>query len=122
MNYAETFEEFSSRLGTMDLLLYAGAGLIVYVLFKDKLDPIKSKLLKLFDRVSSKTTASSAGLVNILPTNKVNNDDLFFELVSSWKKTRDLAAQNKCLEAVKVADQMFPYLSPSGCSKDGEVI
>lgn len=120
MNYAESFEQFSSRLSTMDLLLYAGAGLIIYVLFKSKLDPIKDSVIKLFNGLTNKTS-------NILPavTSTVvskPNDDLFFELVSSWKKTRDLAARNNCPEAVKVADQMFPYLSPSGCGKNGEIV
>lgn len=120
MNYAETFEEFSSRLGPMDLLLYAGLGLIIYVLCKDKLDPIKDSLLKLFNKTSS--VASNILPVQSQPIVINNNDDLFFELVTSWKKTRDLAVQNKCSEAVKVADQMFPYLSPNGCSKTGDIV
>ena len=123
MNYAESFEQFSSRLNTMDLVLYAGAGIIVYVLFKDKLDPVKSSLIKLFSNVVNKTSVTASSILPSVPTMVSKpNDDLFFELVSSWKKTRDLAAQNKCVEAVKVADQMFPYLSPSGCVKDGDII
>jgi hypothetical protein len=46
-----------------------------------------------------------------------NKEDLFFQLVASWKQTRDLAVRSGCQEAIKVADQMFPYLSPMGCSK-----
>jgi hypothetical protein len=38
-------------------------------------------------------------------------------LVLAWKQTRDLAAQSKCQKAVEVADQMFPYLSPTVCNK-----
>jgi LytS/YehU family sensor histidine kinase len=123
MNYAESFEQFSTRLGPTDLLLYAGAGIIVYVLFKEKLDPLKSAVLKLFNNVTNKTSSVVSTVVpSIVTAEPVVGDDLFFELVTSWKKTRDLAVQNQCSEAVKVADQMFPYLSPSGCGKDGVVL
>ena len=50
-------------------------------------------------------------------TVKQENKDLFFSLVLAWKQTRDLAAQSKCQKAVEVADQMFPYLSPTVCNK-----
>jgi hypothetical protein len=43
---------------------------------------------------------------------------MFFKLVVSWKQTRDLAVECGCGEAIKVADQMFPYLSPVVCSKE----
>ena len=48
-------------------------------------------------------------------------DDTFFKLVVSWKQTRDLAVQSGCGEAVKVADQMFPFLSPNVCKKEDKV-
>ena len=41
MNYTESFDEFASRLGPTDLALYAGAGLIISILFKDKLSPVQ---------------------------------------------------------------------------------
>jgi hypothetical protein len=44
-------------------------------------------------------------------------DDVFFDLVASWKQTRDLAVKSGCSEAVKVADQMFPHLSPTVCGE-----
>jgi hypothetical protein len=34
------------------------------------------------------------------------------------KKTRDLAVRAECVEAIKVADQMFPYLSPVVCNEE----
>ena len=117
MNYAESFEQFSSRIGPTDLLLYAGAGIIFYVLFQDKLGPVKSFVQKLF----AKGESSAAKVLTLAATKPAVKDDLFFELVSSWKTTRDLAVKNNCPEAVKVADQMFPYLSPSGCGQNGEV-
>ena len=46
---------------------------------------------------------------------------LFFDLVVSWKQTRDLAKLSGCDKAVEVADQMFPYLSPTICSEETDV-
>lgn len=118
MNYAESFEQFATKLSTMDLVLYAGAGIVIYVLFKEKLGPIKDLVNKLYQTVSAKTSDIVPQSIVTMPT--VNKDKIFFELVSSWKKTRDLASQSNCSEAVKVADQMFPFLSPTGCDKSGE--
>ena len=41
MNFTESFQEFSSRVSTTDLALYAGVGLVLWVLFKDKLSPVQ---------------------------------------------------------------------------------
>ena len=46
MNYTETFQEFASKVGPMDLALYAGVGLVLWVLFKDKLSPVQTYQLK----------------------------------------------------------------------------
>ena len=125
MNFTESFQEFSSRLSTMDLALYAGAGLILWVLFKDKLSPVQKIIGGLVDQVK-KTLSNNAGLpvVNVpkvepvvVPATNSGKDDIFFKLVVSWKQTRDLAERSGCAEAVKVADQMFPFLSPNVCSK-----
>jgi hypothetical protein len=134
MNYTETFDQFASKLGPTDLALYAGAGIILWVIFKDKLSPVQvflSNLLK-----NSKVNKPSGDNVvvnsdNIISnifdtTNKIQSNDImdkdvFFDLVVSWKQTRDLAVQSGCSKAVEVADQMFPYLSPSVCSKKEEV-
>jgi hypothetical protein len=122
MNYAETFEEFASKVGPMDLALYAGAGLILWVLFKEKLSPVQvflSGLVDKFKNVSPLKPVSPVAIV--VPTVKpvvTSKEDIFFKLVVSWKQTRDLAAECGCSEAVKVADQMFPYLSPVACTKE----
>jgi hypothetical protein len=122
MNYAETFEEFASKVGPMDLALYAGAGLILWVLFKEKLSPVQvflSGLVDKFKNVSPLKPVSPVAIV--VPTVKpvvTSKEDIFFKLVVSWKQTRDLAAECGCSEAVKVADQMFPYLSPVVCTKE----
>ena len=130
MNFTESFQEFSSKLSTTDLALYAGVGLVLWVLFKDKLSPVQQLLGSLADRV--KGLFSNGGVK--LPTVDVpkvdpvvlpkvagdSKEDTFFKLVVSWKQTRDLADKSGCAEAVKVADQMFPFLSPNVCGKKEE--
>lgn len=113
MNYTESFNDFASRVGPTDLALYAGAALVIYVLFKDKLSPIQSFLVDLFKKVKAKNPVPSVA--------SSPKEDVFFALVNSWKQTRDLAVKSGCEEAVKTADQMFPYLSPSVCSQKDKV-
>jgi hypothetical protein len=124
MNFTENFEQFSSRLTAMDLALYAGVGMVLWVLFKDKLSPVQELILSLFKNVkgSLETKPSSLLVPVTVPvvteTKSVNEQkDTFFKLIVSWKQTRDLAVQSGCPEAVKVADEMFPFLSPSVCEK-----
>jgi hypothetical protein len=124
MNFTQSFEEFSSGLGPMDLALYAGIGIIVWVLFKEQLSPVQKILKDLFNKVK-KNTPSVPSLPNFGKTTKnevVTADDksLFFNLVVSWKQTRDLAEKSGCKKAVEVADQMFPYLSPMVCDQKQE--
>lgn len=111
MNYAETFDQFASKLSPTDLALYAGAALVLWVLFKDRLSPVQSLILSVVNK--AKTLFGNVSL----PTKPKISDDIFFQLVQSWKQTRDLAEKSGCSEAVKVADQMFPYLSPTVCNK-----
>ena len=33
MNFTESFSDFSNKLGPMDLALYAGVGIVLWVLF-----------------------------------------------------------------------------------------
>lgn len=126
MNYTESFDQFATRIGPMDLALYAGAGLIIWVLFKDKLSPVQTFIIGFFNKKqpvvneSSQTVPSSTILDNLFsPPSKVveKSDDVFFNLVASWKQTRDLAVKSGCVKAAEVADEMFPFLSPSVCSK-----
>lgn len=115
MNFTETFSEFSSRLGPTDLALYAGAALVLWVLFQDKLGGVVGKVKEAL----SKLVSNTPGLPQVkLPI--MGNHDKFFDLVSSWKKTRDLAEEVGCPEAIKVADQMFPFLSPKSCQETKE--
>lgn len=122
MNYAETFDQFASQLSTMDLALYAGVGIVLWVLFKDKMSPVQKIVGDLVDKVKGILPNKSGGSAPVVvPSVKpvvVSKEDVFFKLVVSWKQTRDLASECGCVEAVKVADQMFPYLSPVVCSKE----
>lgn len=116
MNLTESFNEFSSRLGPMDLALYAGTGIVLWVLFKDKLRPVQKSVVDFINQFTK--NVPSPDVIKSIEKNtaKVKNPDLFFNLVVSWKQTRDLAVQSGCSKAVEVADQMFPYLSPEVCA------
>jgi len=122
MNYTQSFEEFSSSLGPMDLALYAGAGIILWVLFKDKLSPVQSILMDYFEKIKGvakdKADTITIKVPDAVKSSPKNEQDLFFDLVVSWKQTRDLAVKSGCAKAVKVADEMFPYLSPTVCSEE----
>jgi hypothetical protein len=130
MNFTESFQEFSSKLSTTDLALYAGVGLVLWVLFKDKLSPVQQLLTSVMDRVKGLTSGSGGMKLPtvdvpkfdpvVLPKAIGDKDDVFFKLVVSWKQTRDLAEKSGCAEAVKVADQMFPFLSPNVCATKKE--
>lgn len=121
MNPVETFSEFSQKVTPTDLMLYAGVGLVVWVLFKDKMSPVQSLLASVIDKVkgllSSGPVVSPVVVPNVSVPSVKPQEDVFFKLVVSWKQTRDLALQAGCEEAVKVADQMFPFLSPNVCGK-----
>jgi hypothetical protein len=122
MNYAESFEQFASKVGPMDLALYAGVGIVLWVLFKDKLSPAQQFLGGLVEKLKNVSplkpiTPVAVVVPNVKPV-VTSKEDIFFKLVVSWKQTRDLANECGCTEAVKVADQMFPYLSPVVCTKE----
>lgn len=126
MNYTETFNDFAARVSTLDLALYAGVGLVLWVMFKDKLSPVQKFIADLTSKITNKTGLDSLPKtpnVSVPSTiSEVKKEDVFFKLVASWKQTRDLAVQSNCAEAVKVADQMFPFLSPSVCKDTTEEV
>ena len=117
MNFTESFSEFSSRLKPQDLVLYAGIGIVLWVLFRDKLSPVQKIVGDIINQFTNRTVSGSNPVVNktIVSQPQTSNKDLFFNLVVSWKQTRDLAEKSGCTKAVEVADQMFPYLSPTVC-------
>jgi hypothetical protein len=118
MNFTEALENFTTTSPKLDILLYIGVLLVVYTLFKEKLEPVKNYILQLFNSTKSKTVNAVKDTVSTITTPPKTEDSsaVFFDLIKSWKQTRDLAVKSKCSEAVKVIDQMFPYLSPTVCS------
>ena len=121
MNFTQSFEEFSSKLGPTDLALYAGIGIVLWVLFKDKLSPIQTMILDFVKQFTKKSPTLDVIKTIEKNTESVDNPALFFDLVVSWKQTRDLAEKSGCAKAVEVADQMFPYLSPTICGDNTDV-
>ena len=122
IDYTQSFDEFASSLKPTDLALYAGVAVVLWILFKDKLNPVTAFISGVVEKVKGllDQKKTSSPIVNIPVPNYIkenNKQDVFFDLVVSWKKTRDLAVSAGCDEAVKVADQMFPFLSPNVCNK-----
>jgi len=121
--FTQDFETFARGLSTFDLALYGGLALVLWVLFKDKLNPLKdiinNGVVKLKELLNQKRSTANTTIDIPVPNyiKEKNKQDVFFDLVVSWKKTRDLAVAAGCEEAVNVADQMFPFLSPNVCGK-----
>jgi hypothetical protein len=122
MNYSQSFEEFSKGLTNTDLMVYGGAALILFVLFKDQLTPLKTWVVNLYNNLISKikTDGTVATPTNPVTTTKTNDSD-FLKLIASWKNTRNLAEVMGCVEAVKILDSAFPHLGPHECEKEGNV-
>lgn len=128
MNYSQSFEEFSSSVGPTDLALYAGIGVVLFVLFKDKLSPVQKMIMDLVN--SAKDTVSNMSEPASVVTVKVpmpelpkvgpvkEKEDVFFKLIASWKQTRDLSQKSGCGEATEKLDEIFQYLSPNVCDQE----
>ena len=130
MNYfTENFQDFSARLSRTDLALYAGIGIALWVMFRERMSPVQKLVADVVAKLKSVLNSSNVSkpvvttpVVTATATNvDTEKKDVFFQLVASWKQTRDLAVESGCSQAVKVADQMFPFLSPSVCGKKEEV-
>ena len=104
-------ENFGSSIKTVDIILYAGVAIVIYVLFQEKINT-------LFKHVKDKLKKTQGPNLPNIDTDFFNNndpvthDDIFFELIKSWKQTRDLAEQYGAHKAVNIADEMFPHLVP----------
>lgn len=125
MNYTQSFEEFSTSLGPTDLALYAGIGVVLYVLFKDKLSPVQKMAMDLVSDI--KESFNKPQLPTVTPAQlssvkleSASGSTNFVNLIASWKQTRDLAVKAGCYEAVKSLDDVYGLLSPKTCpSCDG---
>ena len=106
----EALENFGAGLSTVDLVLYAGLLVVLYVLFQEQVNKILGKLK---DNLNSWKDNSNNNLIPVdVDYSDSIEDDVFFELIKSWKQTRDLAEIYGADKAVEIADQMFPYLVP----------
>jgi hypothetical protein len=123
--FTQDFETFAKGLSTTDVALYAGAGLLIWILFKDRLSPVQILITKAIDKIKDMLNLKKITVVDevqlpeqVSPVVVKDKDkeDLFFKLIVSWKQTRELAVLSGCDKAVSVADEMFPYLSPSVCA------
>lgn len=117
--FTESFDQFANKLGPTDIALYAGAGLVLWILFKDRMSPVQTTISNLLNKVKkpSESISVPSSVVPKFISSDRSKEDVFFKLVNSWKQTRDLAVLSGCDKAVEVADQMFPFLSPSVCEK-----
>jgi hypothetical protein len=122
MNYSQSFEEFSKGLTNTDLMVYGGAALILFVLFKDQLTPLKTWAVNLYNNLVSKVNNNVTVVTPETPvTATKTHDNDFLKLIASWKNTRNLAEVMGCVEAVKILDTAFPHLGPHECVKEGSV-
>jgi hypothetical protein len=121
MNYSQSFEEFSKGLTNTDLMVYGGAALILFVLFKDQLTPLKTWIVNTYNNLISKVKNDTTIVTPTTPTPIKTNDNDFLKLIASWKNTRNLAEVMGCVEAVKILDTAFPHLGPHDCEKEGNV-
>jgi hypothetical protein len=126
MNFTESFDSFSKSITPTDIMVYAGIGIIVWVLVKDKLpttpNPLQNIVNKIKELFNSYNLSNKAISPKPLPQQVIvsEEEDTFYKLIASWKETRDLAVKSGCEQAVKVADQMFPYLSPNVCNTENK--
>ncbi len=112
----EALDKFGAQLTTLDFVLYVGLAFVLYILFQDQINDILRKLKNNF--ASWKT--NNRHKIDLVPIEIEDSiqDDVFFDLVKSWKQTRDLAEIYGADKAVEIADQMFPYLVPKEDKKD----
>jgi hypothetical protein len=51
--YTESFDQFASRLGPTDIALYAGAGIVLWILFKDRMSPVQTVLSNILNKFNT---------------------------------------------------------------------
>jgi glutamine synthetase type III len=110
MNY---FEEFAKNSTNLDIALYLGLLIVGYVLFKDKIPAVTEYISKIVKQITTKKAVVVDN--EIITIEEVRDEDakLFFDLVKSWKTTKDLAEDYGATRAVEIADEMFPHLVPT---------
>ena len=112
-------ETFGAGIKTVDVLLYTGVAIVVYVLFKEQVHSLFNKVKDSLNKTKTPNLPSvDMGDYNNLEPD--TQDDIFFQLIMSWKQTRDLAESYGANKAVEIADQMFPHLVPGEQNHDEE--
>lgn len=106
-------DNFGAMPSTLDVCLYLGVLIVVYVLFQDKLGPVKEFITN-FLRKAKPTRNTEVVTIdeNVVADEIHSESELFFKLIRSWKLTKDLAEQYGANKAVEIADEMFPHLIP----------
>ena len=106
-------DNFGAMPSTLDVCLYLGVLIVVYVLFQDKLGPVKEFITN-FLRKARPTRNTEVVTIdeNVVADEIHSESELFFKLIRSWKLTKDLAEQYGANKAVEIADEMFPHLIP----------
>lgn len=105
----EALDNFGAGLSTTDVMLYVGVAVVVYVLFQEKINAVVKTVLEKVKKVKTPALPIDTGLFENEPETQ---DDIFFDLIKSWKQTRDLAEAYGADKAVEIADEMFPHLVP----------
>ena len=105
----EALNNFGAGLSTTDVMLYVGVAVVVYVLFQEKINAVVKTVLEKVKKVKTPALPIDTGLFENEPETQ---DDIFFDLIKSWKQTRDLAEAYGADKAVEIADEMFPHLVP----------
>lgn len=106
-----SLENFGATVKPIDLALYAGVALVIYVLFQEKINNIFTQIKNQLKNIKRPDLPSLD--TNLFPDiEPTTQDDIFFELIKSWKQTRDLAEEYGASKAVQIADEMFPHLVP----------
>lgn len=111
--FTQSFDDFSAGLSSSDLFLYAGAGLLVYFLFQDKLGGVKSWVMDFVSKTKNTASKPVLSVVQNATPKPSSSADPFVELIVSWKHTRDLAENCKNKQAVELMDKLFPSLNAS---------
>jgi hypothetical protein len=105
----EALDNFGAGFSTTDVMLYAGVLVVVYVLFQEKINTLVKSVV---EKVKTVKVPNSPVIDTDLFDNSDIREDIFFDLIKSWKQTRDLAEEYGANQAVVIADQMFPHLVP----------
>lgn len=112
MNIEDNF----GAMKPIDLTLYVGVAIVLYLLFQNQILKVKDKVLESWKNTRLNNNLTKDTVVVPDSSTRIdtiyNDSELFFRLIKSWKETKDLAEQYGATKAVEIADEMFPHLIP----------